>query len=79
MRILLIKKQIDMSTEVAILHFNRKKGKLYYINSGGNLVEMDPSSKEKTIVARPGITKVQGYLYFLNRNGNIARAKMKNQ
>ena len=68
-----------MPTEVAILNFNRQKGKLYYINNGGDLVEMDPSSKKKIVVARPGITKVQGYLYFLNRNGNIARAKMKNQ
>jgi len=68
-----------MSTEVAILNFNRQKGKLYYVNSSGNLVEMEPNSKKKTVVARPEVRKLKGYLYFLNRNGNIARAKMKNQ
>lgn len=68
-----------MATEVAIINFKRNKGKLYYVNSGGNLVEMDPTSKAKTVVARPGVTKVKGYLYFLNKKGNIARAKMKNQ
>ena len=68
-----------MATEVAILNFKRNKGKLYYVNGDGNLVEMDPTSKAKTVVVRPGITKVRGFLYFLNKKGNIARAKMKNQ
>jgi len=68
-----------MATEVAILNFKRQQSKLYYVNSDGNLVEMDTVSKAKTVVARPGITKVRGYLYFLNKRGNIARAKMKNQ
>ncbi len=68
-----------MATEVLELNFNRKRGKLYYINSDGYLVEMDVTTKETTIIPGPRIKKSKGYLYFLNKEGNIARAKMKNQ
>ena len=68
-----------MRTEVAVLNFKRKKGKLYYVNSEGNLVEMDPPTKEKIVVSEPKIEKLKGYFYFLNKQGNISQVKMKNQ
>lgn len=67
-----------MITEVAVIRFKKRKGKLYYVNRQGNLVEMDPVNKEKSVVASPGIEKKRGYLYFLNREGNIAQAKLRN-
>ena len=68
-----------MATEVLVLNFNRKKGKIYYVNSDGELVEMDRITKDKTIIPGSRAEKCKGYFYFLNKEGNIARAKMKNQ
>jgi len=65
-------------TEIALLNFTRKKGKLYYLNHNGNVVEMDAATKEKTVVATPNVKKQKGYLYFLNKNGNVARVKVNN-
>ena len=67
-----------MKTEIAFLNVTRKKGKLYYLNRSGNLVEMDAATKEKTVVATLNIKKESGYLYFLNKNGNVARVKVNN-
>lgn len=65
-------------TEITLLNVTRKKGKLYYLNRNGNVVEMDAATKEKTLVATPNIKKQSGYLYFLNKNGNVARVKVSN-
>lgn len=67
-----------MQTEVVLLNFKRKKGKLYFINRQGNLVEMDTVSHKKKLVATPGITKEKGFFYFLNKKGNIARFRPRN-
>lgn len=66
-----------MAEHVQKLHFQRRPGKLYYLDAKGNLVEITPGSKHKQIVARPGIRKEKGYLYYLDKQGHIARAKMK--
>ncbi|MCB0375780.1 MAG: hypothetical protein KDD04_07670 [Sinomicrobium sp.] len=67
-----------MATEVLMLNFNRKKGKLYYISNDGDLVEMDAATKDKTLIPGSQVKKLKGYLYFLNKNGNIARVRMRN-
>ena len=67
-----------MATEIKILNFKRKKGKLYFISKNGDLVEMIPGTSSKKVVVHTGIQKQRGYLYFLNKKGNIGKAKMKN-
>lgn len=66
------------SVEVAILNFQKKNNKLYFISKNGNLVEMDPVTYQKEVVATPRIKKMKGYFYFLNKKGNIARFKPQN-
>ncbi len=68
-----------MATEVAVLNFKREKGRLYYVNADGNLMEINLTTKEKMVVATPGIKKIKGHFYFLNKKGNIERSEMKNQ
>jgi hypothetical protein len=68
-----------MAKEIATLNFSRKKGKFYYVNSDGNLVERDQKTKEKVVVATPHIKKLKGHFYFLNKKGNIEMSRMKNQ
>ena len=68
-----------MAEEVLVLNFNRKKENIYYVNSDGELVEMDRITRDKTIIPGSRVNKCRGYFYFLNKEGNIARAKMRNQ
>lgn len=67
-----------MAVEVAVLNFSREKGRLYYVNAEGNLMEINLTTKDKKVVAAPGIKKLKGHFYFLNKKGNIERSKMKN-
>ena len=68
-----------MINEVILeLGFERKKNKLYFVDSEANLVEMDSSSKAKTIVAKTNIRKEPGYFYYLNKEGNVGRFKPRN-
>ncbi len=60
------------------LNFKRQRGKLYFVDHKGDLVEITPRQKKRKVVAKLRIKKEKGYLYFLNKQGHIARTPMKN-
>lgn len=51
---------------------NLPKGKVYYLNKKGDVWQLKPKKKVKSL----GLKREKGYIYYI-KNGDLYRSKMK--